>query len=66
MTTNIDDMVRDIVLNEFEEKENEITDNVETITQDYLDNNLESIIESKVKEILKERDENVNAKHSES
>ena len=28
MTTNIDDMVRDIVLNEFEEKENEITENI--------------------------------------
>ncbi len=59
MSVTIDDMVNDVVVEKLEEKESELSEKIETETQDYLDNNLEdqvkTIVHSTMLEDVKQK-----------
>tara|TARA_R100001086_G_C11834333_1_gene257457 strand:+ start:536 stop:751 length:216 start_codon:yes stop_codon:yes gene_type:complete len=47
-------MVNDVVVEKLEEKESELSEKIETETQDYLDNNLEDQVKTIVKSTMLE------------
>ena len=54
MSVTIDDMVEDVVVTKLEEKESELSEKIETETQDYLDNNLEDQVKTIVRKTMLE------------
>ena len=54
MSVTIDDMVEDVVVTKLEEKESELSEKIETETQDYLDNNLEEQVKTIVRSTMLE------------
>ena len=54
MSVTIDDMVEDVVVTKLEEKESELSEKIETETQDYLDNNLEDQVKAIVRSTMLE------------
>ena len=54
MSVTIDDMVEDVVVTKLEEKESELSEKIETETQDYLDNNLEDQVKTIVRTTMLE------------